>query len=128
MNRKALPLTLHGSQTCEDTALVRDRLRAWGIPFAACDREDDSRVNEVLEKWNHGNLVTPTLMLGDDQVVFSEPWLEELESKLRAAGYEFEWTVNVMNEASKWSGQFDRCGSNKNFATRVTKFLFSPFT
>lgn len=87
------PLTVYGSLTCEDTALVRDRLRVLGIPFAQQNREDDSRINELLARWNNGNHVTPTLVFGEqpsaDQVV-SEPTLEQLEDTLRAAGYTFQ--------------------------------------
>lgn len=86
-------ITVYGSLTCEDTALVRDRLRALGIPFADHNREDDPRINDMLARWNHGNLVTPTLVFGEqpsaDQIV-SEPTLEQLEERLRAAGYTFQ--------------------------------------
>lgn len=85
-----LELQVYGSVTCEDTALTRDRLRALGIAFGDHNREDDPQVNVILEKWNNGNRVTPTLVFGDDEIAISEPTLEELETNLRAAGYTFD--------------------------------------
>ena len=86
----SLPLNLYGSYTCEDTALVRDRLRVLGIRFTDHYREGEAGVDEILKKWNRGNLTTPTLVLGENDLVFSEPTLEELEARLREAGYEFQ--------------------------------------
>lgn len=84
-----LPLNLYGSHTCEDTALVRDRLRALGIAYSDHNREDDARVDALLARWNKGNLVTPTLVFGDEELVVAEPSLEQLEQLLRKAGYTF---------------------------------------
>ncbi len=85
-----LPLTLYGSRTCEDSALTRARLRALGVRFADHNREDEPEIEPILARWNKGNLVTPTLVFGDDDLVIAEPTLEQLEEKLRAAGYEFD--------------------------------------
>lgn len=88
-----IPLTVYGSSTCEDTALVRDRLRALGIPFSGDDREENSELDPLLASWNNGNLVTPTLLLsgsGGTERVLSEPALERLDDELRAAGFQFE--------------------------------------
>lgn len=85
-----LSITIYGSVTCEDTALVTARLRALKIPFALYQREEDARVNAILEKYNNGNRITPTLVFGDDQFVFAEPSLQELETRLRDAGYRFD--------------------------------------
>lgn len=85
-----LPLTLYGSTTCEDTALVRAHLRALGISFADFDREDNARVSEILARHNNGNLVTPTLVFGDDAYVIAEPSLETLHNTLRDAGFAFQ--------------------------------------
>ncbi len=85
-----LPLTIYSSETCEDSALVRDRLRTLGIAFDERTRQNDSRVDEILAKWNHNQLVTPTLVFGDDRMALAEPTLEELEQTLREAGYKFQ--------------------------------------
>jgi peroxiredoxin len=84
-----LPITIYGSTTCEDTAVVAARLRALQIPFALHYTQQDANVNLLLEKYNSGARVTPTLVLGNEQVVLSEPTLEELETRLRDAGYIF---------------------------------------
>ena len=83
-----LPLTIYGSQTCEDTALVRDRLRVLGIPFRARARDNDPAVTARLEQWNGGDAITPTLVFENEEIIISEPTLEELEGTLQTAGYE----------------------------------------
>lgn len=88
-NRNPLPLFVYGSATCEDTALVTARLRALDIPFALHQREEDSNVEAILEKYNHGNRVTPTLVLGNEEIIFAEPTLEKLQERLTEAGYIF---------------------------------------
>src|SRR5919202_1408415 len=85
-----LPITFYSSQTCEDSALARDRLRSLRIPFAEERREDDPIVGVILARWNRGNLVTPTIVFGEDEEVISEPTLEQLEEALREAGYKFD--------------------------------------
>ena len=85
-----LPITFYSSLTCEDSALARDRLRSLRIPFTEERREDDPIVDVILARWNRGTLVTPTVVFGDDEIVISEPTLEQLEETLREAGYKFE--------------------------------------
>lgn len=85
-----MKLSVYGSVTCEDTALVRAQLHALHIPFADFNREDDAGVNEILARYNNGNLVTPTLVFGDDQFVLAEPSPEQLHETLRAAGFAFQ--------------------------------------
>ncbi len=85
-----LPLTVYGSRTCEDTALVRDHLRALGISFESRDREADPAIGSIIERWNKGHIITPTLVFGDDQIVLAEPKLEQLEEALVSAGYRFQ--------------------------------------
>ncbi len=90
------PVTIYGSKTCEDTALVRDHLRALGIPFQERDREDDPDVPAILARYNAGRMVTPTLIFGrptasdHEAVVMSEPTPAALENALRQAGYAFK--------------------------------------
>lgn len=82
-----LPVQVYGSATCEDTALARDRLDALKVPYVYHSKEDDPRVNELLVKWNKGQAVTPTIVLGDDAAMVAEPSIEELEGVLTQAGY-----------------------------------------
>jgi peroxiredoxin Q/BCP len=84
-----LPLVIYGSTACEDTAIVTARLRAVSIPFTMRYVEEDAQVNSILEKYNNGSRVTPTLVFGDDNIVVAEPSLEQLEMLLGKAGYNF---------------------------------------
>src|SRR4051812_19867355 len=84
-----LPVILYGSATGEDKALATARLRALNVPFALHLLEQDSNVNAILEKYNNGMRVTPTLVLGNEQVIFAEPTSEQLEARLSEAGYIF---------------------------------------
>ncbi len=84
-----LPVFVYGSLTCEDTAITTARLRALNIPFALHNREEDANVNTLLEKYNHGNRVTPTVVLGNEEIVFAEPTLETLQERLAEAGHIF---------------------------------------
>ena len=82
-----LSVFVYGSVTCEDTAITTARLRALNIPFALHNREEDANVNAILEKYNNGNRVTPTVVLGNQEIVFAEPTLEHLQERLIDAGY-----------------------------------------
>ncbi len=85
-----LSITVYGSVTCEDTAITTARLRALKIPFTLYNRQENSDVDALLDKYNQGRRVTPTLVFGDAQNVIAEPSLLELETALRAAGYQFD--------------------------------------
>jgi peroxiredoxin len=82
-----LPLTIYASTTCEDTALVTDRPQVLGVPFAIRYRQDDKDVDDVLKRWNGGNLVTPTLVFGNEELAAAEPTVQKLEEILSEAGY-----------------------------------------
>ncbi len=80
-------ITIYGSHTCEDTALVRDRLLTFKIPFTEHDKEDSPRVRELLDRYGRGSPRTPTIVIGDNDEVLIEPSLPQLEDALVAAGY-----------------------------------------
>lgn len=86
----ALPITLYGSYTCEDTAVTRDRLRTLRVAFKESMLEDDAQVSAILGKHNNGMPVTPTLVFGAEKIVIAEPTFEQLEDALTKAGYTFE--------------------------------------
>ncbi len=83
----ALPITIYGSHTCEDTALVRDRFLEFNIPFTEHDKEDSPRVVELLTEYGKGSPHTPTIVFGNDEQVLIEPGVQELDAAVRAAGY-----------------------------------------
>ena len=75
-----------GSTTCEDTAIVTSRLRALGVPFRDVDIDADPVAARRVASLNHGNRVTPMVIVGDDAAVRAEPTLEALGDLLAAAG------------------------------------------
>jgi len=81
------PITVLGRPSCEDTAIVRDRLRALGIPFTDVNIETDSGAADLVESLNDGNRVTPTLLFGGSNDVMAEPSLDDLDSHLVAVGW-----------------------------------------
>lgn len=85
-----LPLVVHGRPTCEDTAVVRDRLRVLGVPFAETDVDGDSSAAVVVDAVTRGPRSTPTLVFGDGALLAVEPTVEELDELLRRAGHRFE--------------------------------------
>lgn len=83
----AASITVLGSTTCEDTAIVTSRLRALGVPFLDVDVDADAAMARRLLALNHGSRVTPTVIAGDDAAVQAEPTLEALGELLVAAGH-----------------------------------------
>lgn len=82
------PITVLGSTTCEDTAIVTSRLRALGVPFRDVDIDADPVAARRVASLNHGNRVTPTVIVGDDAAVLAEPTLEALGELLATARYD----------------------------------------
>lgn len=83
-----LPVLIYGRPTCEDTALVRWRLNRLQVPFVEIDVDKDPDAARYVERVNHGNRTTPTIVFGDEDFIIVEPTLEELNHSLRRAGYE----------------------------------------
>jgi mycoredoxin len=86
----SLPITVLGAATCEDTAIVVDRLRAAGIPHRYVDVDRDPDALARIERLNGGRRVTPTVIAGVDEMILAEPSLEQLGTLVRAAGHGFE--------------------------------------
>ena len=84
-----LPIVMFGSYTCEDTAFVRDRLRTLRIHVKESMKEDNEPVEAILKKYNAGLAQTPTLVFGNEQIVITEPTIEQLQEALTNAGYTF---------------------------------------
>lgn len=91
----ALPISVLGAATCEDTAIVRDRLRALQVPSAYVDVDVDAAALARVERLNAGHRVTPTVIVGDERSVVAEPTLEAVERLSAEAGYAFERPVAV---------------------------------
>ncbi len=89
----AAPITVLGTGWCEDTALVRSRLQALGVPFAELDVEADADAQARIRELNDGAQVTPTVVVGDGDTrtavrAAAEPTLEQLGAMLNAAGWQ----------------------------------------
>jgi glutaredoxin len=81
-------VTVLGSTTCEDTAIVASRLRALGVPFLEVDIDADAAAARRVASLNGGRRVTPTVVVGDEAAVRAEPTLEALGALLVAAGHD----------------------------------------
>ena len=76
-----------GDATCEDTALVVDRLRAVGVVHEYVDIDLDAAAHADVLRLNDGHRITPTVIVGAEEVVVAEPSLEHLGGVLDAAGH-----------------------------------------
>lgn len=84
---RPLPVVVLGTSWCEDTALVRSRLLALGVPFVEHDVEADADAGRRIRELNGGAQVTPTVVFGDAEQVVAEPSLERLGELLTGAGW-----------------------------------------
>lgn len=78
-------LTVFGVADCEDTAVVRDRLRALGVPFLDVDLDHDPDADAYVRDLHAGHRVTPTVVLGVEAEVVAEPALETVDRLAAAA-------------------------------------------
>ncbi|HEY6041085.1 MAG TPA: redoxin domain-containing protein [Anaerolineae bacterium] len=90
LTKTSSPITIYASHTCEDTAITLDRLNALGVNAVTRWKEDEADVVRILEKYNHGQGRTPTVVFGLDEMVLIEPTIDELEAALLHAGYEIK--------------------------------------
>ncbi len=88
-------VVLYGSRSCEDTALVRNRLASLGIPFDEVDIDADRAAAERVSALNGGQRITPTLVAGGPAIAvagggpaIAEPSIRDLERWLAATGHD----------------------------------------
>ena len=81
------PITVFGRTTCEDTAVVRDRLARLEVPFTEVDVDADPDAARLVESLSGGNRVTPTLLFGGVEHAMAEPSLDALDRRLAADGW-----------------------------------------
>lgn len=83
-----MPVLIYGRSTCEDTAFVRERLAELQVSFVEIDIDIDSEAAAYVERVNHGERITPTIVFGEESFIVVEPDHAELNQALRRAGYE----------------------------------------
>jgi peroxiredoxin len=81
---------MFGRTTCEDTAIVRERLRWLGVAFNEVDLDLDAGAERLVEGLNGGNQVTPTLLFGGMETAMAEPSLDDLDARLLDHGWPIE--------------------------------------
>jgi glutaredoxin len=87
MRNAPQPITILGRPTCEDTAIVRDRLQRYAIPFTEADVDRDAGAGRLAETLNDGNRSTPTILFGGTDAVLIEPALDVLDARLLEEGW-----------------------------------------
>ena len=80
---------VYGVETCEDTAITRDRLRALEVPYRYVDLDTDPEATAWVRAQHDGARITPTLRLGPepDPIVVAEPTIERLEALVAQGGH-----------------------------------------
>ncbi|HET7026761.1 MAG TPA: redoxin domain-containing protein [Candidatus Limnocylindrales bacterium] len=88
----AIPLTVYGAATCEDTAIARSRFDLLGVPYRYVDIDVDAAGAAEVVRLN-GHRVTPTVVrsteTGTVEEHVAEPTIERLDELARAAGAEY---------------------------------------
>jgi glutaredoxin len=82
-----LPVFVYGRAECEDTQKVRDRLQEFQISFVEINIDEDESGRRYVERVNHGERLTPTLVFGNQEFIVVQPNRLELDQALRRAGY-----------------------------------------
>lgn len=78
-----------GRDTCEDTLQSRMFLTRQKVPFQYLSWEHDAETEEAIRGFNNGDVVTPTIVIGDPDnpsQVLVEPSDEELDRAITEAG------------------------------------------
>ncbi len=78
------PITVYGTEWCEDTQHTRQHLDQNGVPYNYVDLDPDPRACAWVREQNAGRQITPTIRL--EGLVLSEPSDGELDTALRAKG------------------------------------------
>jgi glutaredoxin len=78
-----------GRDTCEDTLQSRMFLTREKVPFQYLSWEHDAETEAAIRAFNDGEVVTPTIVIGDPDAptkVLVEPTDEELDRAIIEAG------------------------------------------
>jgi glutaredoxin len=78
-----------GRDTCEDTLESRRFLTREKVPFQYLSWEHDPETEAAIRAFNDGEVVTPTIIIGDPAAptkVMVEPTFSEMERAMVVAG------------------------------------------
>ena len=78
-----------GRDSCEDTLQSRMFLTSRRVPFEYLSWEHDEETAERIRAHNNGDIVTPTILIGDPEApdqVLVEPSDDELDRIITEAG------------------------------------------
>ena len=84
------PLTvlIYGQPEQDEMAGLRQHLEDLRISFVEVNIEEDERAARYVERINHGERLTPTIVFGDEDFIIVQPDRTELNKALRRAGYD----------------------------------------
>ena len=84
------PLTvlIYGCPDHDDMALLRQHLEDLRISFVEVNIDEDEGAARYVERINHGERLTPTIVFGDEDFIIVQPDRTELNRALRRAGYD----------------------------------------
>jgi glutaredoxin len=78
-------ITIYGADWCGDTSRTRELLDELSVPYTYVDIDQDPSAEEMIAEANGGKRVTPTVDLGDGEMLF-EPSDEVMEAALANRG------------------------------------------
>jgi glutaredoxin len=85
-----LPVFVYGRPTCEGTEALRNRLNELRVSYVEFNFNEDEDAAEYVRSANDGEIRTPTVVFGNDEMVLVEPEMDVLDQALKEAGYQLE--------------------------------------
>ncbi len=79
---------IYGVRWCADSNNARRHLDFLNIPYRYLDIDDDDAAARRVERWNRGERIVPTIVLGagGEESVLPNPSEAELDEQLSARG------------------------------------------
>lgn len=79
---------IYGARWCADSNHARRHLDFLNVPYRYLDIDDDDAAARRVERWNRGERVVPTIVLGGggEESVLRNPSEAELDEQLSARG------------------------------------------
>jgi mycoredoxin len=83
-----LPVFVYGRSGCEGTQALRERLNELQVSFVELNVDEDEEAADYVRGVNQGEIRTPTVVFGNDEMVLVEPEVDVLDRALEEAGYQ----------------------------------------